>query len=65
MTDFNTAIAALESHFSIPLLIVTVLLLASEFLGTNEKVKASSIYGVIRALINTLKDQVWPKAPTA
>lgn len=42
--------------------VMFILLVLSEVLGSVPSVKASSIYGVVVAVLTTLKDQAWPKA---
>jgi amino acid transporter len=61
MTDFNAILEVLKTNVTPVSIVLALLLLVSEFLGTNEKVKASSIYGVIKALLATAKDEVFPK----
>jgi hypothetical protein len=45
--------------------ILLVLFIASEILGTVESVKASSLFGVGRKLLVTLKDEVVPQKTDA
>lgn len=66
---FNDALALLKDHFTWPLLGLAALLLGSEFMGNNEKIKASSWYGLIKAVVAsavaTFKDQVKAVPPQA
>lgn len=61
--DFNTVIQNVEAHINVLSITLLVLLITSEILGSNPNIKASSIYGVIKVLLQTVVDQVWPKTP--
>lgn len=56
--DFNTIIHQLMVHFDWMHGVLLALLLGNEYMGSNEKVKASSYSGIIKALFGTLIDQV-------
>ena len=50
---------------SVLLMVVSVLLLISEYLGETEKFKASSIIGAIKNVLKSLKEKLSaPKPPT-
>lgn len=63
--NLNEALQYVIAHITPFNVLLLVLLIASEVLGTNDNIKASSIYGVLRSLIFTLKDQVWPRSTAA
>lgn len=63
--DFQTMIAQMKGHFTVESVVLLVLLIASEVLGTNDSIKASSIYGLAKAVLMTIKDQVWPQPTPA
>lgn len=59
--DITEMLVTLKGQFTPVNVILFVLLIASEVIGTNENIKNSSIYGVIKKVLATLKDEVWPK----
>lgn len=58
--DFNSMITSMKGQVTPVSAVLFVLLVISEFLGANEKVKASAIYGIVKSVLMTIKDQVWP-----
>lgn len=63
--DINGMVQALEQH-STPLMVVFfVLWVVSEILGSNDSIKASGIYGIVKAVLMTLKDQIFPMKTTS
>lgn len=63
--DLTQLVQQLSGHVSVVNVVLFLLLVVSEVLGTVDSVKASSIFMVIKALLTTIKEQVWPKDKVA
>ena len=60
--EMQTMFEQIKGHVNGFTVTLLALFVVSEILGSNDRVKASSIYGIIKTLLATLKDQVWPMA---
>jgi hypothetical protein len=65
LMDPITILQQLKGHITVTTVIIALLLLGSEKLGADSRIKASSYVDVFKALAATLKDQIWPKALAA
>lgn len=59
--DVSQVFDQVKNHVTPITIAMFVLFVVSEILGTKENIKASSIYSLLKALVNTLIDQVMPK----
>ncbi len=59
--DISILLSEIKGNINWGTITVLGLLIISEFIGANDKIEASSIYGVFKAMLKTLKEQVWPK----
>ncbi len=61
--DLSAIVTTFQSHAGAYVIVITILFVISEVLGSVPSIKASSIYGLISALLTTLKDQATPQQP--
>jgi hypothetical protein len=65
MMDFTTMLAEAKGNFTPAVIFLLVFALGSEVMGSNDNIKASSWYGLLKALGQTIKEQLWPKPVAA
>lgn len=59
--DIGVMFQSLVSQFSVTNVVLFVLLIVSEILGTNESIKSSSIFVLVKNLLTSVIGQVWPQ----
>lgn len=63
--NIGSLISQISGHITVFNATIVALLIISEVLGSVDSIKSSAIYGVFKALVSTLKDQVLPKNQAA
>lgn len=58
--DFATVLAILKGNVNVLTVVVLVLFIASEVLGSNERIKANSVYNILKSMLMTVIDQIKP-----